>query len=192
MPILENWDPLNLPRGSVRALVTLILLGVLWALMIQDREIRFELAFLVLMILGHYFGSRSKASQARRGPLGLPRGSIRGIIIVGFGVVGWQLWKQGRLFRDGTLNLADPAVTILLLVSALPVGILVGRVADLASGGEATSSRRLFENIKSVVVLIATALLVFSSVFGQDEAFSHNVTLIAAPIVGLYFGSRRA
>ena len=59
MQILENWDPLSLPRGSVRALITLSLLCILCILMLRGVEAPFPLAFVTLVALGHYFGSRS-------------------------------------------------------------------------------------------------------------------------------------
>ena len=188
MQLLENWDPLRLPRGSVRALVTLALLGVLWALMLLDREVPLSLSYLVLLVLGHYFGSRAQPSPdpVRRQPLFLPRGTIRFVIILGFAAVGYSLWERGRL----DLSLENRSSAMLFLPLALIAGVVVRKIAYLFSRGEAAGWRRFFENVKAVVVLSATALLAVVVLWGGEDKQHKNLALLLAPLIGFYFGSR--
>lgn len=101
--------PLNLPVGSVRALLTLSVLGTVWALMLQGRAVGPEMEDTLLLVLGYYFGARAVGARAdaftvaadREGnaadPLYLPRGAIRLLIVVGFVAVAVQLHQQGKL-----------------------------------------------------------------------------------------------
>ena len=193
MQILESWDPLNLPRGSIRALMTLTLLGVLWALMILDREIPLALAYVVLLIFGHYFGSRGaqkrpeEGQPARKPPLFLPRGSIRLIIVLGFAAVGYLLWSQGRL----ELRVENRTSTIFLLAAALLAGFLVSKLADLLTRGKLATPRKWFENFKAVVALMATALFAFLCFSQTLDSIHENLALLSTPLVVFYFGSRR-
>ena len=193
MQLLEHYDPLNLPRGSVRALVTLALLGVLWTLMyMTDRNPDMPLGYLVLLVLGHYFGSlnlRSPAGEGRkvRGPLGLPFGTIRTIIVLGFATVAWFLWTEGRLEP----SMADSNTMILFTVGALITGLVVRMLTDAARFMKVQKPVQWFENGKSLLVLLAAGLLCTCSVLGPGEVVNENLTLVSAPIVGLYYGSRR-
>ena len=188
MQFLENWDPLNLPRGSIRALVTLALFGVLWTQMLLGREVPSLYVGLVMLVLGHYFGSRSKKSVGgnAKSPLGLPRGTVRAVIILGFGAVAYFLWSQGKL----ELNSENRNVMILFLAGAFQAGFLLRVLADIVSRGKPTPPRRWFENLKAIVVLVTTGLLAMASFLAPDDPANQNIMLVLAPIVGLYFGSR--
>jgi hypothetical protein len=203
MQLLENWDPLKLPRGSIRALITLALLGTFWTLILlgteaavagagpeagPGREIPPVLGYLLVLIVGYYFGARSGDLPAgKKGPLYLPRGTVRLIIIAGSAVAAYFSWRAGRL----ELSPADPAFGVLLFIGALLLGFLIRKLADLLSRGRATTPRRWFENLKSIVVLMATAVVVVLSLWQQEDQGSQNLLLIAGGIVGFYFGSRR-
>ncbi len=188
MQVLEHWDPLNLPRGSVRAIVTLALLGVLWTLMLTGKEVPLALAFVVLLVLGHYFGSRGGRDrvEGERPPLFLPRGSIRLLIVLGFGAVGWFLWNEGRF----VLSVDDRNTAIFFLLAALLVGFLVRKAADVVSGGKMTRPRRLFENVKAILVLAAVGIFAVYCLIAKKEAGMENLALVAVPVIVFYFGSR--
>lgn len=198
MQLFENWDPLRLPRGSVRALVTLVLLGTFWTLVLlgteaspdaEGREIPPILGYLVLLIVGYYFGARSgPVREDVRGPLFLPRGTIRAIIIGGSCVAGYFSWSAGRL----RLAAEDPSFIVLACAGALLLGFLIRKAADLISRGKASKPRRWFENVKSVLVLMATAVVALLSVFQLEDPGTDNFLLVAGAIVGFYFGSRHS
>jgi hypothetical protein len=186
MQLLENWDPLSLPRGSVRALITLTLLGVLSVLMLRGTEAPLPLAFVSLVALGHYFGSRSAAARrpGDRPPLFLPRGSIRAIIVLGLGAVAYFLWEDGKL----RLAMDDRNSVILFVAAALVLGFLFRKAIDLVTRGRMTRPRRWIENLKAVVALAATALLAISCFSPRGEI--DNAALLASPLIVFYFGSR--
>lgn len=189
MQLLEHWDPLNMPRGSVRALITLALLGTLFTLMAMGRPIPMIFSAVILLVLGHYFGSRSPAPSGEEkppAPLGLPRGTIRTLIIAGYGTITWFLWKENRLAWD----LADPNIVLLAVSGAMIAGYLIRNVFDLVTRRKASKPRRWYENSKAILALLATGLLVFSCIVGKEGDPEQNAALLAAPIIGFYYGSR--
>jgi hypothetical protein len=201
MQLLKHYDPLNLPRGSIRALVTIALLVTLWSLiLLPGKDVPLVLTFLTLMVVGHYFGSRSlhrsddvdSATGERRvrvkGPLGMPLGTIRTMIILGFSTVGYYYLRD----KDPKeLTLEDRGTAVLFLVGAMLVGLSVRKLSDLVSRGQPIAPVRCFENLKAVVVIVATALLIIGSVLGQDKPGMQHMTLYTAPLIGFYFGSRK-
>src|SRR5260370_19493783 len=85
-------QPLGLPAGSVRALLTLMILVLIWALMLfpEEKEVRIPLYlyYLMFLILGHFFAAHGHSiagpSTGPVSPLKLPRGTLRTFIILGF------------------------------------------------------------------------------------------------------------
>jgi amino acid transporter len=196
MQLLENWDPLNLPRGSVRALVMLALAGALWAILLQGRDVPAALGYAMLLVLGHYFGSRSARHLAAdaRPPLRLPRGTIRTLIVVGFILVAYKLWSDGRLDLEPAARQPGSAgpthLPLFAALGALVGGFLVRKAADLVSRGKASAPRRWFENGKALLVLIAAALLVILSLHGSDDPLNQKLEAATAAMVIFYFGTR--
>ncbi len=186
MQLLEHWNPLNMPRGSVRAIITLTLVSVLWTLMLLERPLPLVLCFLVPIALSSYFGARGGTGvpQSTGNPLLLPRGSVRVLLVVGFGVVAYLRLERGAL----TLNMSDRTPAMLVLVAALFAGFLVRKVADALSQGAATPMRRAFENLKSVLILLLTAFLAL--VWILTPARLEELALLSAPLLVFYFGSR--
>jgi hypothetical protein len=187
MAVLRNWDPLNMPRGSVRALVTLILLITLWVMMFWGSDVSATFSGVVLLILGNYFGSRqSEPGREGKHPLFLPKGSIRLFIILGFAAVAYFTWRDGRMDFD----LADQNFAIILTVGALVAGGVVRFAANLISGGEATKPRRWFENVKAIAVIAAACLLALVMLLEIRNPARDHLILVTVPLVSFYFGSR--
>src|SRR5437016_928678 len=96
---LSNRPPLGLPNGSVRALLTLLVVAVVITQVCRRREIEPLWTETLMIALAHYFTSRRFIHLApdviRRleveghvevesNPLYLPRHSIRAIILLAF------------------------------------------------------------------------------------------------------------
>src|SRR5437879_6501759 len=100
---LPTRHPLGLPAGSIRAMMALGVLGMLWAIVLATKDGHLPLFFvyllyLLILILAHYFAAHG-VSIARvpgeRSPLGLPRGSIRFLLLAGIiGLVVWFYYHQ--------------------------------------------------------------------------------------------------
>jgi len=53
------------------------------------------------------------------------------------------------------------------------------------------NARRLFENLKAALVVVAAGVLALFSFLGPFEPSNQKIALVAAPLVAFYFGSRR-
>jgi hypothetical protein len=191
---------LGLPAGSIRALLGLSVLGLLWVLALKDpQKLPPEfvyLMFLMLMILTHYFTAHGKTqgkAVSSRHALGLPRGSIRLLLMGGFiGLVAF-LWKNTAKF--------DPLEgdKLFQLIALLLAGFFVGY---LLSGVFRTSSGELpswLQDVQAWLALLAViGLVVLVLVYAVinpslAEEQSLNVERIEAglaALIGLYFGAR--
>lgn len=187
MSLLDDWSPLGLPRGSVRALVTLGLLTVFWILLYLGRDVPTALGFSVLVTTGYYFGSRSRGGRSGRQPLFLPRGSIRTIIVAGSALVGYFLFQNGRL-DFGNL---ERSTAMFSSEGALVGGFTFKKLIELLFRGKLEVLHKWMENIKALLVTTAAGGLGLTSLLGLEGETSSQLALLAAPFVVFYFGSRK-
>src|SRR5437899_301948 len=100
---------LGWPPGSVRALLALMVVGLVCALMLIPREtptpIPAFLLYLLFLILGHYFaargGSRGQSSAWSQQPLNLPRGCVRLLLLLSLSATCiYRYWTDEAGFQD--------------------------------------------------------------------------------------------
>src|SRR5262245_20436418 len=135
---------LGLPAGSIRAILTLMVVGLVCALMLipprGDRPIPLPpyLLYLLFMILGHYFAARGHPARApgQRAPLFLPSGVVRLLIIVALAAtIGWKLNSDPDGFQaqfEASVDLAkkQPLLPVILLGGfflGVLIRVLIGR-----------------------------------------------------------------
>jgi hypothetical protein len=187
MQVLEHWDPLSLPRGSIRAIIAFALLGLLSYFLLNDVEAPLSLAFVSLLVLGHYFGARAGRSEYQgRPPLFLPRGSIRILIIALILAMAWFMWEDDRL----PLDAKNRETVVVLVALGLIAGYVIRATLDFVTGGRMAKPRRLFENVKAILALMATAGLIIACM-NSDLEQSENIALLVTPFIAFYFGSRQ-
>lgn len=200
----EDWPRIHafgLPAGSVRALLAIVIFGAIWAwlLLRPERDVPEYLQNLLFIIMGHYFAARK---EARRGedfgppPLYLPTGSVRLILIGGFVVVAFVLFRQDRLWlADADGETVRHGILTLLLVAGFLLGVTVARLWALLTKNSALP--RWLEDLRAFVS-IAAALLLLVLVFEIIDVSNvvpvrlggSGVNGLLAAIVGFYFGSR--
>ena len=183
----EIRSPLRLPSGSVRALLTLMIVIVVIAQMIRGQDVESIWTETLLIALAHYFTSRRfiklppevmhrLASEGHvevdANPLFLPRCSIRFILIAAFTGVAIYLYRQGRLFDT-------PALSLLGVVFAYLLGV-VASVRQV----------RGWENVKAAVVLLVLAYTAGAYLLDRGELVPHIWRNITLGLVLFYFGSR--
>jgi len=183
-------EPLYLPRGSIRALVTLATAGSAWALLLLGRPVPEAVFSLLLTVIGFYFGFRSRsdspddrvydATVRQTQPLFLPGGWIRTILILGFLVSGIIVYRQGRLAEL-------PYLDFFIILFGLIVGHLIGR---LFGRRRSSSLSILFNHAKGALVLAAAGLLCVLLLTGQYTALPGKVVAILAATISFYYGSR--
>lgn len=195
-PEPQDWrriHALGLPAGSVRALIALGVVGTVCGLLARDpdRELPEHLETLLFVVLGHYFAARGQAPDdpaGGPGPLWLPRGSVRLLLVAALIGVGVLVSQQGGLQ-------AHRGLFTLVLVFGFLLGMLLTRVARWWRRRRARPSR-WFEDLRAVIGLVAvTALAVhaFVDVLPGPDVVSFGrlgAEQGLAGLVGFYFGSR--
>ncbi len=184
---------LGLPSGSVRALLALAVVGTVCGLLLRapERPLPEHLENLLFVVLGHYFAARAKAAEdpaGGPGPLYLPRGSVRVLLVLALLGVGAAVVQQGGLQ-------AHRGLFTLLLVFGFLLGLLMTRVADWFQRRRPGHSR-WFDDLRALIGLAAVgalALHAFVGVLPGPEVVSFGslgVEQGLAGLVGFYFGSR--
>jgi len=178
-----------LPRGSVRALVALVMSGTAWALIWQDRELPEYLVGLLLAIVVYCIGFGSHDTTHRLHdpyrrpdrPLALPPVVIRLIIIAGFLVTGFYLastnWPRFLQVRY---------LEMFLIVASLAAGRLYNTLIHHAD----SATRGVARHAKAVLVLAATAAIAFLLLPDTGIRLPEPAMVALCALVSFYFGSR--
>jgi hypothetical protein len=183
----SNRPPLGLPRGSIRALLTLMIVAVVIAQLVRGEEVQLLWTETLMIAMAHYFASRRFIRlppdvikrlvseghiELEARPLYLPSHSIRLILIASFTGLGIYLFLHNR-WRE------PQALSILGVVLAYLLGSLV-RVR----------ATRGWEDIKAFVVLAILSATVAAYFLGYGDALPKPMRSITLGLVLFYFGSR--
>ena len=182
-------EPLFMPRGSIRALVTLLTAISCWMLIFMEKDLPTYLSGLMLTIIGYYFGFRTKmksaesrifdASAVKQEPLFLPAGVIRTILIMGFLAGAFFSYARGKLF-----DLKYLEFFIILL------GLIAGFVyAKIFSKARETPAYLLVNHVKGFVVIVS-GLLLTTLILGGAYVDQVHLSILLAAVISFYFGSR--
>jgi hypothetical protein len=197
--------PLGLPPGSVRAVLSLIIVGLFWLLLLlpPDRDVQVPLYLyfllgLVLLFFVSHGHSIAPLGTNQRSPLGLPKGSIRAIILLGTAaVVGSGIYSNPdlliRRLAPAPEEQSQWAHHWAHLLMALLGGFFLGWVMRLGPWKGLPS----FQDIQAWVSLLAMAGLgveIVIRVFINPQ-LEQDINLplweeILVGIVSFYFGVR--
>lgn len=191
--------PLGLPTGSVRALLTLLIIAVVIVETVRGRQIDDLWSETLLIALAHYFTSRrfvglSPAVLRRMedeglipresNPLYLPRHSIRLAIVVAFAGLAYYLIEVEGVRTFGQLP------PVLVTVTSYLLGVLAGSIWAWRNRHRTSTPSRFWEDLKAltvILVMLATAVPYFLDQSGAVPPQMRNATLA---LVLFYFGSR--
>lgn len=206
---VQPRHPLGLPAGSVRALLTFMVLGMVWTLLLlpEGRTVQgipIYLYYLMFITLVHYFSAHGNSIAGREdepAPWHLPRGMLRFFIVLGFaGVIGWRAYtnRSGAdlqpLFEDDPPFLYLP----LILVSCFFAGVIVSRVINRLAGNPA-SVPYWYQDIQAWLAILAmlgltvevlVQLVINPSLPDADRIQMPHWQAFLAAVVGFYFGAR--
>jgi hypothetical protein len=197
------------PAGTVRAILALAVLGLMWMMVLRpmpgqgEAAARIKLStefvylqMLMVLILVHFFtahGGSIKPGPGERSPLGLPRGSVRFLLLVGYLGLAYYLWRNRQSYEYAVQS--SPVVEIALLLSAFFVGHILTGVVQRIYG----TLPPAFQDVQAwvaLLALIAMAILLAIQVFinpGLLESQKIEPSMVEgvlAALVGFYFGAR--
>lgn len=199
-----NRPPLGLPRGSVRALLTLMIVAVVIGQLVRGQQAAppqnvEPLWIETLMIaLAHYFTSRRFISlppsvvqhleqeghlEKEANPLYLPRHSIRAIIVAAFIGLAVYLYREGLLLREEPLS-------VLAVVLAYFLGMMARGLFAWWTSGKQSDASRSWEDAKALIVLGLLAYTAGADLLGQPNLVPRGLRNTSLALVLFYFGSR--
>lgn len=194
----KTWPPLGLPTGSVRALLTLIVVAVVVTRVALGRSPDPLWIETLLIALAHYFTSRRFVSlspavlqrleqegviEKERHPLYLPKNSIRTIIIGSFVGLGIYLYREPKL-------VTPEAIALLSMVFAYLLGAIVRGISSWFSKRRAQPITGVWGDIKALIMLGAIIVAAVPAVFDFGLNLPPLVDRIALGLTLFYFGSR--
>ncbi|HEV2969822.1 MAG TPA: hypothetical protein VGY55_07520 [Pirellulales bacterium] len=191
--------PLNLPNGSVRALLTLMIIAVVIAQVARGGQRISTLWTETLMIaLAHYFSTRrfiklapevihqleaEGCVETELHPLYLPQHSIRAIIFAAFVGLAIYLFAQHRLFES-------EAISILGVVFTYFFGTIVGMALRWWTKGRQTQAIRGWQDVKAIAVIAVLAYTASLYLFDPSTPPPTGLRNTTLGMVLFYFGSR--
>ncbi len=194
----KTWPPLGLPTGSVRALLTLIIVAVVVTKMVFHHPPDSIWIETLLIALAHYFTSRrfvalspeimrrledDGAIDRERHPLYLPKNTIRFIIIAAFVGLGAHLYREERLFEPKTISL-------LSMVFAYLLGAIVGGISNWLSRRRSQPASGTWGDIKALVVLAGMLTIAVVELLDAGAMLHPLVERVSLGLTLFYFGSR--
>jgi hypothetical protein len=203
--IVVRRQPLGLPAGSVRALLTFMILGLIWALLLlpEEKNVRVPLYlyYLMFLVLGHFYAAHGQSiagpETGPASPLHLPRGTLRTLIILGFvAVFGYRYYVYRNfeeLFKVREQPLQQPYLPLIILAGFF-VGVFLNRVVLRLIG-----IRPWYQDILAWVALLATLglsaevimqLIINPSVEPAQQLHLYQWHLVLSAIISFYFGLR--
>jgi hypothetical protein len=200
---------LGLPAGSIRALLALTVLGLLWLLALRPLpghegsagEIKLptvfmDLQILMVLILAHFFaahGNSIRAGGAGPSPLGLPRGSVRFLLLAGYlGLAAFLYHTQPKFEYPST----SAFILLLVLVSGFFLGHLLTGIVRAFSRGllpfwfQDVQAWAALLAILCMGVILIIQIFINPSVPLEQQLDLPVVEAILAALVGFYFGAR--
>lgn len=184
--------PLGLPKGSVRATLTL-LLSINLIILAIDKKTEFAeaLSTIVAVALSFYFGGRMRAHsptpvvEVDRGQRawGLPAGSIRTILILLFGGAALFIYNETKTLPD----YFNEVINLIL-------GYLLGQSFTKSREkifGKKEDKVGIVDHIKALAVIVITAITFYLTIFDNKNSIIDDWILLSSIVLGFYFGARK-
>jgi hypothetical protein len=195
---MQRRATLGLPNGSVRALLTLLVVAVVIVETARGRQVELLWIETLMIALAHYFTSRRFIDlppavvqrleqeghlELEANPLYLPSYSIRIIIVLAFVVLGIYLYLENRL-------LDAQALAILGTVFAYVLGMVIAALRAWWNQGVKSSGAIWWDDLKAIVVLLVLAITAAAYFLDMANVIPSQLRLAVLALVLFYFGSR--
>jgi hypothetical protein len=194
--------PLGLPRGSVRAVLALMILAHFWILIAAPERLipmpwyLYCLMGLVFVFFASHGGSIAWAEDPEPSPLYLPGGVLRILmLLVTLGLLGWQLYTNPEALKFRLEPSPEDTAHLPYLLFTLLSGYALGWVASRVF--RALELNQYLQDIQASVSLVAIFLLMatfIATVFVlptlEQQVPIHYLEYTVTAVVAWYFGVR--
>jgi hypothetical protein len=196
--------PLGLPAGSIRALLSLLILGLLWLLLAVPEQpgknpIQVPMAlYCLLALVFHFFGSHGhsipSSASGQPAPWHLPRGTFRIIMVLGtVAVVGYEYWFDSERMIKRLTPPVDQLAEWPYLLSALGGGFVLGMLLRLGPWNRLPAYQDILAwiSLLAIIGLVAEVVLhvlINPTITSPIDAQTFECIVVA--IVAAYFGAR--
>jgi hypothetical protein len=201
--------PLGLPRGSVRAVLALMILAHFWILIVAPEVLAergprlipmpwylYCLMGLVFVFFASHGGSIAWAEDPEPSPLYLPGGVLRILmLLVTLGLLGWQLFTNPEALKFRLEPSPEDTARLPYLLFTLLSGYALGWVASRIF--RALELNQYLQDIQASVSLVAIFLLLatfIATVFVlptlEQQVPIHYLEYTVTAVVAWYFGVR--
>jgi hypothetical protein len=213
-PTAPRRHALGMPAGSVRALLCLGILGYSWLLILLmvknpdadeiQRQIQEQsslsfiyMQFLMVLMFAHFFSAHGHTiggMVSNRSPLGLPKGSMRILLLAGYLFL--VIWSYRH---SGVFSLPDKAPVLrmlMILIGAYAIGYLTNALVQLFNGGLTPPWLQDVQAWFSLVgLMLLGVVLVIRLVINSQVRLENSIDVafteaVLAGVVSFYFGAR--
>ncbi len=203
---------LGLPAGSVRALLALAVLGLLWTIALThprgetvteaDKHlptILIALQILMVLILAHFFtahGHTIGRHISLTSPLGLPSGSIRFVLAAGYiGLSIFLLYNRADFDLPEKGALWSLLLELVVVLVSYFIGMVVSAVVRMIWGVPPPAPYQDVEAWVAILALLGLGIVVLIHLINGSLAAENKISLdmaqaVLSGLIGLYFGAR--
>lgn len=183
-------EPLRLPRGSVRGLLAVGLMGTFAYLLLGNTSPPAVLVNAVVVVVAFYFGTRGPATGTVAPATVVPVASrrprvVRALLLLGFGgLAGWLYWSR--------LPIRPEFLQVLEVLGGYILGLTLSWFFHRRVH-ETPGRRRLalvFRDLSAVGALGLTGFACYGFVTGALGILSGDVEQVLSLVITYYFGSR--
>ena len=202
------------PAGSVRALLALGVLALLWAVVLIPHQkgeseadtvkhlptVLLSLQVLMVLMLVHFFTAHGKTIGrhiSTAPPLGLPGGSIRFILAVGYvGLCALLLYNHSEFDLPGNEDvLGSLLLEVVVVLIAYFAGMLISGVVKGIWGNPPPAPYQDLEAWVAMLAMIGLVVVALMHVINWKVASEHRIPMdyvqaVLSGLIGLYFGAR--
>lgn len=182
--------PLGLPKGTVRATLTLTLSFDLIYLMISGEQIASHLATIVVVALAFYFGGMMRATQpiatkidSSQRAFGLPAGSIRLFLLILYGgtltFVYYYKYTIPKYFLE-----------IIYIIAGYIFGKIFNFITNHLFPRRTTGSVSIIDHLKALFAIVLTGITIYFTISEPNTNTTQLWVYIASILLGFYFSSR--
>lgn len=183
--------PLGLPKGSVRATLTLLLSVNLIVLSINQDPIAVNMSTLVAVALTFYFGGKMRTPspvptsvEASQRAWGLPAGTIRFILILLFGGAAYYI----RFVQEKPLE--NFFIDIIYIILGYLIGTSFNKIKSIFIKTK-DDGVDFVDHLKALLALGITGYVVYLAQIDPSSQLTKDISFITSIFLGFYFGSRQ-